>query len=147
MAEKVEVIDATGLLLGRAASQIAKKALLGTKVVVINCEKAVVSGSKETLLDGFKRKGGIGRPFHGPFTPRMPDRMLRRAVRGMLPFHKPRGREAYKLVVCYIGVPDEYQTQEAETFESALADSKLKSGKTMTVGAIATILGKYRGRK
>jgi len=133
MTEKVEIIDATGLLLGRAASQIAKRALLGKNIVVVNCEKAVVSGSKKTLLARFKRKSGIGRPFHGPFTPRMPDTMVRRAVRGMVPFHKPRGREAYKRVMCYVGLPEEYQTQEAGTLESALAETKLKSGKTMPV--------------
>lgn len=142
----MKVIDGSGLLLGRLASRVAKLALLGENVAVINSEKVVVSGSKETLLEKFKRKGGIGRPFHGPFTPRMPDRMVRRAIRGMIPFHKPRGREAYKRVRCYIGVPEELKTVEAETFPSALVETKLKSGRGMTIGKIASLIGKYQGK-
>ncbi len=145
-AKEIRVIDGSGLLFGRLASQVAKISLLGEKVAVINCEKVVVTGTKPALLQKFKRKGGIGRPFHGPFTPRMPDRMVRRAIRGMLPFHKDRGREAYRRIVCYIGLPTELQNKKAETFESALAETKVRRGDTMTVGAIASLLGKYRGK-
>ncbi len=143
---KVRVIDASDLLLGRLASQVAKMALLGERVVVINSEKVRVSGTKKTLLEEFKPKGGIGRPFHGPFANKMPDRLVRRVIRGMLPFHKDRGREAYRRIRCYIGLPDEFKDVEAETLESALTEGRVK-GNTMTVGKIASLIGKYRGKE
>ncbi len=37
------IIDANNMILGRLASFAAKKALLGEKIDVINCEKAVIS--------------------------------------------------------------------------------------------------------
>ena len=41
------VIDANELILGRLATQVAKKLLLGVEVQIINCEKAVISGTKK----------------------------------------------------------------------------------------------------
>ena len=111
----VKVIDATNMIAGRLASKVAKLALLGEKVVVVNCENAIITGDLKFLIKKFNEKFDIGTPQHGPKWPRRPDTILRRMIRGMLPKNK-RGKEALKRVEVYIQIPEEYQNAEIEKF-------------------------------
>ncbi|HYA10722.1 MAG TPA: uL13 family ribosomal protein, partial [Thermoplasmata archaeon] len=43
-------MDASGLVLGRAASRIAQRLLAGEAIVVVNAEQAVVTGSRSSVL-------------------------------------------------------------------------------------------------
>ena len=80
------VVDASGCVVGRLASFVAKQALLGKNVVVINCEKAVISGKKENILKKYLRRITLGKGrLKGPYWPRDSDKLLRRIIRGMLP--------------------------------------------------------------
>jgi len=88
-------IDATGLIAGRLATFVAKKLLEGETIEIINSEKAVVTGKKKDVLTKFKQKVARGDPHHGPYYPKSAERILRRIIRGMLPFRQARGREAY----------------------------------------------------
>ena len=45
--------------------------------------------------------------------------MCRRAVRGMIGWKGSRGREAFKNVRCYEGVPQDYESAEKMTFKKA----------------------------
>jgi large subunit ribosomal protein L13 len=95
--------------LGRIASYAAKQALLGEQVIIVNAEKAVISGKKDSVCAKNLEKldiRNLGNPRNGPFHPKRADRYVKRAVRGMLPFKMPRGREAFKRVQVYIGVPE-----------------------------------------
>ncbi len=134
------VIDATNLILGRLASFAAKKALEGEEIVIVNSEKAVISGKKDSIFEFYKQRRARGNPLKGPYYPRMPDRILRRAIRGMLPWHKPRGREAFKRVMCYIGIPEKYKNQEFISIKEA-DYSKLKKTGFITLGKLAEMLG------
>ncbi len=96
------VIDGTDAILGRLASYTAKKLLEGEEVVIINAGQVVVSGSREHVLEKYLEKRQRGDPYKGPFFPRMPDRIVRRTVRGMLPYKQAKGREAYKRLRVYI---------------------------------------------
>lgn len=101
------VIDATQAPLGRLASFSAKKALLGNKIEIVHCEKAIVIGSPRSVIDDYKAKRKIGGAnFRGPFFPKHPERIVKRTVRGMLPFKNPRGKLAIKKVICHVGVPE-----------------------------------------
>ncbi|MCK4550571.1 MAG: 50S ribosomal protein L13 [Candidatus Aenigmarchaeota archaeon] len=100
------IIDATDKILGRMATFTAKKALAGEDVVIINAEKAIMSGSKKDILNKFKARRDRGDSIHGPHYPRMPDKIVRRAIRGMLPTKKASGTIAYKKVKVYIGTPE-----------------------------------------
>jgi large subunit ribosomal protein L13 len=113
------IIDATDLILGRLASHAAKRLVLGEKIDIINCEKAVVTGTKANIVARYTRKMHRGIPLQGPYFPRMPDRIVRRTVRGMLPHKQAKGRELFKNVMCYIGVPEEFKGQKAETITEA----------------------------
>ncbi len=136
------IIDATNTILGRLATYAAKQALLGEDVVVINSEKAIVSGEKQQVFARYQQQFARGVPSKGPFILRMPDRLVRRTIRGMLPYKIPRGVEAYKRVMCYVGVPAEFEGKlaEAVVIDDA-SKKKLPNTKYVTVGQIATNLG------
>lgn len=135
----MKIIDGQGLLLGRVGSYAAKAALLGEEINIINCEKIVVSGEKKKVLAKEKEKRDRkGYPLKSAKFSRLPDRFVRRAVRGMLPHKKERGQEAFKRIKCYVGTPAELKDQ-AETLAQASA-SKLPTIKHITVGEICTWL-------
>ncbi len=118
----VKVFDATGMVVGRLASKVAKAALMGAHVVIVNCEKAVITGRRRTVIDAFKEKRNIRtsyNPRRGPFHQRRPDRLVRRMIRGMLPWPTPRGKAAYRRIRVYIGVPDEYKDADMIVLEGA----------------------------
>jgi large subunit ribosomal protein L13 len=135
--EKTElyVIDAADSLVGRIATQAARAALHGKKVRIINCERAVVSGTKRFLVSEWRRRFLQGVPRKGPYIHRYPDRMVRRIIRGMLPHHQPRGREAFANTMCYIGVPTELKDANHVTIEEAKV-TKLPTSRYMTMGQI-----------
>jgi len=136
------IYDASNLIVGRLSSKIAKDALLGKEIVIVNCENSILSGSKDSIMDKFRNFKNIGKPFHGPFTPRMPDRMIRRSIKRMLPHKVTRGREALKRIMCYIGVPKEFEGKNLQTIENANV-SRLKSSKYMRLGDVSKLIGKY----
>jgi large subunit ribosomal protein L13 len=103
------VIDATDARLGRMATHVAKAALQGRTVVVVNCEEAIITGTRSNIMEKYTHIRQLGRPTKGPFLPRMPDRFVRRVVRSMLPYKTPHGREAFHRVQCYIGTPSQFE--------------------------------------
>ena len=134
------IIDATDLLLGRMAAFVAKKALLGEQVTIINCEKAVISGNRERIFADYKQNRDRGTHVKGPFVLRLPDRIVKRTIRGMLPYKKPRGLAAYKSIKCYIGLPDELKDKKAETLKACNVE-KTNNLKYVSVNEISKYLG------
>jgi large subunit ribosomal protein L13 len=134
------IIDAADLILGRLASFAAKKVLLGEEVRIINSEKAVISGNKRYLLEKYKNKFDRGATLFGPYFPRRPEYIVRRTIRGMLPFKTTRGREAYRRVLCYIGAPEEFASQNVITLKEANL-SKLPTTRYLYVKDISKHLG------
>jgi large subunit ribosomal protein L13 len=102
----LNVIDADGAILGRLASDVAKQLLTGSQVTVVNAEKAVVTGDKRRIMADYKAKFDRGHRYKGPFFPKSPHRILKRTVRGMLPWSSSRGKEAYKRLKVELGVPE-----------------------------------------
>jgi large subunit ribosomal protein L13 len=136
----MKVINGEGLLLGRLCSYAAKAALLGEEVKIVNCKKVVISGDKKkTFANEREKRWRKGYPLKSAKLPRLSDRFVRRAVRGMLPHKKGRGLEAFKRVMCHVGVPGELEAEKMETIEKAKAD-KLPTLKCVTVGEICNWL-------
>ena len=134
------IIDAKDKVVGRIATVAAKKALTGEKVDIINCESAIITGRKKYLLNEFRRKKEMGN-FKGPFLPKMPDRFVKRMIRGMLPYKQEKGKIAFKNIKCYISIPEEFKGKE--TLELKGADkSKLNSLNYLRVEDICKRLGK-----
>ncbi len=97
------IIDADGAVLGRLASTVAKKLLMGEEITIINSEKAIVTGNPEVIIKKYIANRNRCNPTQGPFYPRYPDTLVRRVIRGMLPYKKERGRKALKNLKVFIG--------------------------------------------
>lgn len=138
------VIDAKNLIVGRLATHVAKRLLQGESVTVVNAEEGIISGSRTYILAKYlhrrERKSIVNPVRHGPFFPRRPEAILQRAVRGMLPYEKARGREAYKRLKVFPGVPEEFKGASAETVVEADA-SKLRVPKYMKLGELSQLMG------
>ncbi len=139
VAETAVTIDATGLILGRMASIIAKRLLQGETIIVINAERAVVSGKRLSKVREAKAFLDVGHPRKGPFHPRRPDQIVRRTIRGMLPWKNPKGQEAYKRLKVFIEVPEEFKRKEIQTIPDASVE-KLRCP-YITIGELAKEIG------
>ncbi len=116
----VTVLDASGATLGRLSSMLAKRLLEGEEIVVVNSEKVIIVGSKKEIENRYRKKREVGGSKRkGPFFPRMPDMILKRTVRGMLPYQQPKGRKAYKNLKTYISVPEEFEKKKLEKVEQS----------------------------
>ena len=90
------VVDATNHIAGRLASNVAKLLLQGQRVTVVNCEKIMMSGKRETQIREYREFLEINSIInykHGPVHYRRPDTMMAKMIRQMLPFdRKPSGK-------------------------------------------------------
>ena len=107
------VFDATDQVLGRLSSHVAKILLTGQRsgpddrVIIVNAENAIVSGTKRAVMATYRKKYELNHARKGPFFPRMPDKILKRTVRGMLPYQKnSTGRAAVRNLRVLIGCPN-----------------------------------------
>lgn len=107
----MKIIDGTGAILGRLASYVAKEALKGEEIVILNCEEVIISGNKKSIKADFqRRRSRVGHSQKGPKLKKTSERMVKRAIRGMLPEHRfGRGRIAFKRIKCYKGIPKEFE--------------------------------------
>jgi large subunit ribosomal protein L13 len=108
------VVDATGLVLGRLASVTAKSLLAGEEVKIVNAEKALITGGKNSIFEDYGHSRERGHKERGPYFPRRPEMILKRTVRGMLPYKMRRGRDAFSRLRIYVGVPRELQGMPIE---------------------------------
>jgi large subunit ribosomal protein L13 len=108
------VYNAEDKVLGRLASTVAKqlisakKAGEDTRVIIVNAEKAIVTGKRTSVMSDYRAKYELNHARKGPFFPRMPDQILKRTVRGMLPYQKnSSGRGALRALRVEIGTPSD----------------------------------------
>jgi len=136
------IIDGEGLIMGRLASTVSKMLLNGEKVVILNAEKILISGTKEWAYAKYKQRldrASISNPRKmGPKYPRRPDDIFRRTVRGMLPYRKTSGREALKGLKVCVGVPQEFEGAETFKLEEAMPKNIKKS---IELGTVSKLLG------
>jgi large subunit ribosomal protein L13 len=125
---KWHILDAEGKTLGRVATEIAYKLIgkhkplytpnidLGDFVIVVNADKIVLTGNKETSKMYFSYSGY---PGGDKFTSveamreRHPERIISFAVSGMLPKNKMRDRRLTRLKV-YAGPDHPHTAQQPE---------------------------------
>lgn len=123
--KKWYVIDANGQTLGRLASEIAKILIgknkpeftpsvdTGDYVIVINAEKIVVTGKKETQKMYRRHTGYIGglkEVVYKDMMAKHPDRIITQAVKGMLP-KNTLGSHMLKKMKVYAGSEHNHQAQ------------------------------------
>ena len=126
------IIDGKDAVLGRLASTTAKKLLSGEEVTIINAEKIILTGRPIEIKKQYLQRRQIGSPQHGPFFPREPQKIVRRTIRGMLPYKTPRGRTAFKKLRVYTGT---------NGMEGEKVGVKAIKSNFMTVGDVAKIIG------
>ena len=108
-------MDAKDKILGRFCSSVAKRVLLGEKIVIINAKDAIISGTKKNIHERYLAKLNIStatNPRRGPFWPRRPDTFMRKVIKQMLPRKKLRGKEAIRRVHVYITeIPERFRNR------------------------------------
>jgi large subunit ribosomal protein L13 len=104
------VIDGTDAILGRLASYVAKQLLLGKKIAIVNCNNVIITGKPKSIQAAYLQKvkrGGSN--FKGPYFPRQAFRIVKRTIRGMLPYRKERGQTAMDNIRCYDNAPAQFK--------------------------------------
>ena len=136
----VTIIDGRNAVLGRLGSVVAQRIMDGEEIVVINAESIVVTGERDMIFADYKARVDRGDTTKrkGPFYPRRADLLFKRSVRGMIPWTSTSGREAYRRLHVFVGVPKQFADAETEKVEDAM---KKISGKYTTLGAISKFLG------
>ncbi|HNV01646.1 MAG TPA: 50S ribosomal protein L13 [archaeon] len=135
------IVDGKNLIAGRLASKVAKAAVKGEKVIVINAEEVVIVGNKESTLEKFYTRthaSVLSNPHYGPKYDRIPSKILRRMVKGMLP-NGPRARERIiKLVTIYNATPKLMPKEDVITFKEIEFDGHKNH---ITLKELGTLLG------
>jgi large subunit ribosomal protein L13 len=133
------VIDGDGLILGRMASMVARRLLAGETIEIVNAEKIVVSGKRKMVVDKELEFLNLGGHEKGPVHYRQPHRIVRKTIRGMLPYRKPMGQKAFKRLRVHIGVPEELAAAEKQSIPEVHSDTL--SRRFVTIGEIAEAIG------
>lgn len=116
------IVDGTNQIAGRLCSHVAKMLINGSRVSIVNSENIMFSGSKDMIIEEYRKFleiASITNPKFGPFHPRRPDTMISKMVRGMLPKNKPSGELALKRLRAYLGVPNELKSKKTIQFDDA----------------------------
>ena len=125
------VVDADGMVLGRLATQVASllrgkhkpiyspNADTGDFVIVVNAAKIRVTGTKESAKTYYRHSGypgGLKAQSLKDLRAKFPERIVERAVRGMLP-HNALGRKMYSKLRVYPGSSHPHGTNHPQPFE------------------------------
>jgi len=135
------VIDGKGLVSGRLASKVAKAMIKGENVVVVNAEGIVIVGNKESIIAKFKTRTEarvLSNPLYGPKYSRIPSKIFRRSVKGMLPNKSRTAERIFKRLEVFNAVPKEFAAEKLQTFEDIKYNER---NKAMTLKEIALLLG------
>lgn len=127
--KKWYIVDAADLRLGRMSSEIAKILLgkhkptytpgadTGDYVIVVNAEQVKVTGKKRSdklYRRHSGRPGGMKIESFEELQERIPERIIEKAVKGMLPKNSY-GRELFRHLKVYKGAGHPHESQQPET--------------------------------
>jgi ribosomal protein uL13 len=110
----MKILEGKDAILGRIASYSAKEALKGEDIVIVNCEEIIITGNKKNIEEYLESKRKrVGSTQKGPKVSRTNEKIVKRAIRGMLPNYRTgRGNVALKRIKCYVGVPKEFEKEK-----------------------------------
>jgi large subunit ribosomal protein L13 len=124
------VIDATDVVLGRLATQVAvllrgkHKPIFaphvdtGDFVIVINADKVALTGNKREAKIAYRHSGypgGLSATPYAQLLERHPEKAVEKAIKGMLP-HNTLGRNMLKKLKVYAGPDHPHQAQSPEAY-------------------------------
>jgi len=95
---------------------------------VINCSDILITGNKKRIKKDFEiKRSRVGSSQKGPKLEKSSERMVKRTIRGMLPNHRfGRGRDAFKRLKCYNGIPKEISKEKPIKYKQ---NKKIKTNK------------------
>lgn len=106
------VIDATGAPVGRLAARVAKQALSGATIDIVNIDLCVITGNPEKIVAKYAGRRHMtqkANPEHAAKWPRRPDYLFKVILRGMLPKRTSRSQEALSRTMAHIGTPEKFK--------------------------------------
>ncbi|MCU1370416.1 MAG: rplM [Ilumatobacteraceae bacterium] len=125
------IIDADGLVLGRLATEVAARLRgkhkptfaphidTGDHIIIINCEKIVLTAGKAEKKKVFRHSGfpgGIKEQTFADLLQKKPEDAVRNTVRGMLPKNRL-GRAQLKKLKVYAGPNHPHAAQQPQVLE------------------------------
>ena len=125
------VIDATDVVLGRLASQVATllrgkhKPIFaphldtGDFVIIINADKVALSGKKLEQKKAYRHSGypgGLRSMSYGDLMEKHPERAVEKAIKGMLP-KNTLGRQMFSKLKVYTGPEHPHQAQQPVPYD------------------------------
>ncbi|MFT8357489.1 MAG: 50S ribosomal protein L13 [Bifidobacterium sp.] len=133
------IVDATDVVLGRLATQVATllrgknkptfapHADSGNHVIVINAAKVAITGNKlsKELYTHSGRPGGLRADTYAELLEKNPDRIIREAVKGMLPKNKLAKTQMDRLRI-FAGAEHPHTPQKPQTFEISQVSQQAK---------------------
>ena len=127
---KFHLVDAEGKVLGRLATAVARLLMgkhkptyttfldTGDHVIVVNAEKVKLTGQKlekKQEIHHTMYPGGIKKRSYRQVMAEHPDRVIREAVKGMLP-KSSLGRKMLKKLKVYVGPTHKHEAQKPEVY-------------------------------
>jgi len=134
-------VDASKLVAGRLSSKVAKSMINGESVVIVNAENVVLVGRREEIVAKWKKRVDarvLSNPHFGPKYERIPSRMLKRMIKGMLPNKKTTASRIMKQLKIYNGVPKELTKTKFDEIEGVKFNEKHDF---ITLKEVAQLLG------
>lgn len=118
----MKVIDGKNAILGRLAAYVAKELIKGEEIALINCEQVVITGKKQRIVESLDAKRQrVGTTQKGPKVSRTSEKIVKRAIRGMLPNYRlGRGKEMFGKIKCYVGIPKEFESSKREILDKKI---------------------------
>ena len=125
------VIDATDKVLGRLATEVARRLRgkhkaeytphvdTGDYIVIVNADKVKVTGNKEKAKTYYKHSGypgGMRATTLDKMRQKAPERIIETAVKGMLP-KNPLGRAMFRKLKVYAGAEHNHQAQQPQPLD------------------------------
>ena len=146
MAEEKEnqtrvILDAEKTVVGRLGTYVSKELLKGKSVVIINVEKAIISGAGKNPVEKIgrlRRMGGSSQK--GPKISKDPEKLVKRMIRGMLPRYNAKGRAAYKNLKCYISTSEEIKSIKQEDLDKAIKLNLKQPTKSMSIKQVIKLI-------
>ena len=132
------VVDAEGLILGRMATEVARLLRgkhkptfapnldVGDHVIIVNCDKVVLTADKASSKEVFSHSGypgGISSTTYGHLLETKPEDAVRRTIKGMLPSNRL-GRKMLGKLKVYAGPTHPHQSQQPKELDLAAAKAR-----------------------
>ena len=129
-----KVLNADNKIVGRLATKVVRIVKKGEDVKIVNSEKAVISGSRDKVVEDYRQKYERGSKYTGPHYPKRPDKILKRIIRGMLPDNS---EDENTKVKTYLGNQEELEVDNSKVKEG----EDLKTKNYVKLGEVSKSIG------